>query len=51
VIVEKTSTNSVNKKFKDPCSSLIYKGLQFKVVVPPGIKQLEIFPGSFILSY
>ena len=39
--VIKTVNNSVNSKFKDPCKSLIYRGLYFKVVVPPGIEQVK----------
>jgi len=37
VIIEKTSTNPVNKKFKSRCISLIYSGSHFEDVVPPGI--------------
>jgi len=36
VYVTKSVINPVNKKFADPCKSLIYRGLQFGVVVPPG---------------
>jgi len=35
VHITKSVINSVNKKFKNPCKSLIYRGLRFKVVVPP----------------
>jgi hypothetical protein len=34
----------VNRKFKDPCKSMIYKGSYFKVVVPSKIK-----PGFMVL--
>ena len=38
-IVEKTVNISVNRKFKNPCKSLIYKGSHFKIVVPRALKE------------
>jgi hypothetical protein len=35
---DQTANTSVNKKFIDPCRSLIFKGLSFEAVVPPAPK-------------
>jgi hypothetical protein len=40
--VTKSITNSVNKKLKDRCNSLIYSGLYFEVVVPPADTQIYL---------
>ena len=42
VYVTKSITESVNKKFKNPCKSLIYRGLHFEVVVPKAPKSLMV---------
>jgi hypothetical protein len=38
----KSVINSVNKKLKDRCNSLIYSGLYFEVVVPPADTQIYL---------
>lgn len=39
--VTKSVTHPVNRKFKNPRKSLIYKGSHFEIVVPPGIEQVK----------
>jgi hypothetical protein len=39
--VVKSDTDSVNKKFKDPCNLLTYRDLHFKDVVPLAIEPAE----------
>jgi hypothetical protein len=38
--VTKSFNSSIDRKFKNPCKSLIYRGLDFEDVVPPGIEPI-----------